>query len=240
MRPNACSSAPFLYAIGDVHGRDGLLERLHARIIHDPYRPADTGKPIVVHLGDYIDGGSQGGAVIDRVMKGAADFDTVALLGNHETLMLACLDTDERDVWWNWLSNGGERTLEGLGISLRTRGYDPRALSDALGPARIGWLRARPLHYRAGDYLFVHAGIAPGVPLEEQQAKDLLWIRGRFLDSDADHGCVVIHGHTQTVAPEVRANRIGIDTGEARPKTLTAVALASGAPPRFLNVSEDS
>ncbi len=224
-----------VYAIGDIHGRDELLERLHDRIRHDPHRSGAVGKPLVVHLGDYIDGGPESDKVLDRLMKGSCNFDSVSLLGNHEALMLACLDTDDRDVWWNWISNGGDRTLVSLGLSARM-GYDPRALADALGAHRIAWLRSLPVFHVVGRYLFVHAGVVPGVPLAEQKTKDMLWIRTRFLESGADHGYVVVHGHTQTEEPEVFHNRIGIDTGAARPKTLTAVALDSDQPPRFLSV----
>ena len=227
------------YAIGDIHGRDALLERLHARIIHDPHRSSSDGRPTVVHLGDYIDGGPASRDVIDRVMRGAPEFETIALLGNHEMLMLDCLKTDDRDTWWNWISNGGEKTLEALGIPTRVHGFSPRALEAALGAQRIHWLQSLPLSHIIGRYLFVHAGIVPGVPLDKQLKKDMLWIRSRFLDSRADHGYIVVHGHTQTVGPEVRSNRIGIDTGEARPKTLTAVALDGASPPRFLSVSEE-
>lgn len=227
------------YAIGDIHGRDALLERLHARIIHDPHRSNSDEKPTIVHLGDYIDGGPASPGVIDRLMRGALEFKTIALLGNHETLMLDCLTTDDRDTWWNWISNGGEKTLEALHVPIRTHGFNPRALEEALGVQRIEWLRTLPISYATDRYLFVHAGIVPGVPLDEQQKKDMLWIRSRFLDSDVDHGYIVVHGHTQTIKPEVKSNRIGIDTGEARPKTLTAVALDGTSPPRFLSVSED-
>jgi serine/threonine protein phosphatase 1 len=227
------------YAIGDIHGRDALLERMHARIIHDPYREKGAPKPTVVHLGDYVDGGPESDKVLDRIMRGSDAFETVALLGNHEALMLECLETDDRDVWWNWLSNGGDRTLDALGLRSKMDGFRSRALTEALGERRIRWLRGLPTHHVAGDYLFVHAGIVPGVPLDKQETRDMLWIRTRFLESDADHGYTVVHGHTPTEEPEVKKNRIGIDTGAARPRTLTAVALSAGQPPRFLCVSED-
>jgi serine/threonine protein phosphatase 1 len=226
-----------LYAIGDIHGRDALLERMHARIETDPHR-VGVAKPTIIHLGDYIDGGPNSDKVLDRLMKGSPHFESVCLLGNHEALMLDCLETDDRDVWWNWISNGGDRTLDAFGISMRG-GYDPTALARALGRERIEWLRHLPLYFVSDGYLFVHAGIVPGVSLDQQKAKDLLWIRSRFLESEADHGYVVVHGHTQTVEPEVRRNRIGIDTGAARPRTLTAVALDTDRPPRFMSVSED-
>ena len=151
--------------------------------------------------------------------------------------MLDCLETDDRQVWHNWLSNGGEETLKSLGVSLRFGGYDPRQLAEALGPRRIEWLRSLPLFHVTEDYLFVHAGIVPGVPLEEQQEKDMLWIRGRFLENDTDHGRLVIHGHTPTDEPECRQNRIGIDTGAASSGKLTAVVLSNTEKPRFLNAT---
>jgi len=225
------------YAIGDIHGRDHLLEKMYARIETDPYRHPNIKNPIVVHLGDYIDGGPNSDKVIDMIMKGSPHFNSISLLGNHEDLMLACLETDERDVWWNWISNGGNKTLEAFGVSNRFGGYDPNALTEALGPHRIQWLKDLKLYHLSPPYLFVHAGIVPCRALNEQKKKDLIWIRSRFLDSDADHPYIVVHGHTQTEAPEIRKNRIGIDTGAARPKTLTAVVLDGVSEPRFLSVS---
>ena len=121
--------------------------------------------------------------------------------------MLACLETDERDVWWNWISNGGHTTLDALGISNRFGGYEPRHLADALGPERIEWLRKRPLYYIDGDYLFVHAGIAPSVPLTQQKRDDMLWIRTRFLESTLRHDYIVVHGHTQNSRAWSHSNR---------------------------------
>lgn len=226
-----------IYAIGDIHGRDHLLERMYDRIKTDPYRSKISETPIIIHIGDYVDGGPNSDKVIDRVMRGIVGFENIALMGNHEDLLLKCLDTDDRDVWWNWISNGGDRTLEALGVSTRFGGYDPKALSEALGQKRIEWLKQLPLYHFNGRYLFVHAGIVPGIQLSEQKPKDMLWIRSRFLESDVDHGYTVVHGHTQTHEPELLPNRIGIDTGAARPKTLTAVALFEGEQPRFLQVS---
>jgi serine/threonine protein phosphatase 1 len=101
----------------------------------------------------------------------------------------------------------------------------------------LAWLRALPLSYVAGDYLFVHAGIAPGVPLEAQQQKDLLWIRAPFLDSVADHGRMVVHGHTPGASPVVRRNRICVDTGAVQTGVLTAAVLDGSHPPRFLQTT---
>lgn len=227
------------YAIGDIHGRDSLLEKMYERIIHDPFRENHEEAPTVIHIGDYIDGGPESDKVLDRVIRGRSEFESVALLGNHEALMLECLETDERDTWWNWISNGGDRTLKALRISTSLGGYDSLALRDALGEERITWLKNLPIYHIVEKYLFVHAGIVPGVPLKEQKTKDMLWIRSRFLESKEEHPFIVVHGHTQTIEPELLPNRIGIDTGEARPKKLTCVALEPDKEPRFLSVSEE-
>ena len=108
-----------LYAIGDIHGRDDLLENIYQRIETDPYRLDRNSKPLVIHIGDYIDGGPESDKVLDRVMKGSSGFESVALLGNHEAMMLDCLETEDRDVWWNWICNGGDKTLEALGVLTR-------------------------------------------------------------------------------------------------------------------------
>ncbi|NNE23401.1 MAG: serine/threonine protein phosphatase [Rhizobiales bacterium] len=227
---------PVHYAIGDIHGRDDLLELMHQRIAgHRELNFADRAATIV-HVGDYIDRGPDSRAVIDRLMRGVAGFETVCLRGNHEDLMLACLATDDRDVWRAWLSNAGDATLASFDVSNRLGRYDRRDLVEALGKDRIAWLHALPLHHIAGDHLFVHAGIVPGRPIEEQLAKDLLWIRYRFLDSLDDHGYRVIHGHTPGDEPVVRPNRICIDTGAPFSGRLTAVVLDGANEPEFLTV----
>ncbi len=115
--------------------------------------------------------------------------------------------------------------------------YDPLALAKALGPERLQWLEGLKLYHQAGGYLFVHAGIVPGRPLEEQEEKDLLWIRRAFLESTVDHGVWVVHGHTPSEQPELKMNRIGIDTGATWYGNLTAVVLGEPTGPRFLTVS---
>ena len=150
--------------------------------------------------------------------------------------MLACLETDSHQAWWTWLANGGERTLMSLGVSPGENGYSSRQLAQALGPRRIAWLRSLPLYYRAGDYLFVHAGILPGRPIELQEEKDLLWIRNRFLESRDDHGYFVVHGHTPSDEPDIRPNRVGIDTGAPLTGKLTAAILGEADGLGFLSV----
>ena len=227
------------YAIGDIHGRDDLLEQMHGRIVAH-HKRHHSGRPAtIVYVGDYVDRGPDSRSVIDRIMQGVPGFQSVCLKGNHENLMLACLDSDDRLAWLNWLHNAGDATLDSFGVSTRFGGYDPRDLREALGEARIAWLRALRLYYLAGNYLFVHAGIEPGVPLEEQTSEDLMWIRYRFLDSDVDHGFRVVHGHTPRDEPEVGPNRIGIDTGAPSTGLLTAVVLDASHEPEFLTVQGD-
>lgn len=225
------------YAIGDIHGRDDLLEKMHQRIAADR-RVRYGGEPAtIVHVGDYIDRGACSREVIDRLMRGVPEFETICLKGNHEDWMLACLETDDGDLWQSWIDNGGDETLRSFGLSFDDGHYDPLALAKALGPERLRWLGELKLYHQAGGYLFVHAGIVPGRPLEEQEEKDLLWIRRAFLESTEDHGVWVVHGHTPTEQPELKMNRIGIDTGATWYGNLTAVALGEPTGPRFLTVS---
>lgn len=226
-----------IYAVGDVHGRDDLLGQLHEHILdfhrlQHPTLPAE-----VVHVGDYIDGGSNSIAVIDRLIQGIDGMTCICLMGNHEAMMLECMASDDRQIWYTWLSNGGHQTLESLGVSLRFGGYDPIALCDALGPERVSWLRSLPLFYTSGPYLFVHAGIAPKVPIADQQTRDLLWIRSRFLESDVDHGCIVVHGHTPGDEPVIKHNRICLDTGATSNGLLSAAVLDGKSPPLFLRAA---
>lgn len=225
------------YAIGDVHGRDDLLEVLHERITAFHHARFANQPATIVHIGDYIDRGANSIGVIDRLMAGVPGFETICLRGNHEDLMLACLDTEERRVWDTWLWNGADKTLNSFGVSFHADEYDPARLALALGEQRISWLRSLPLYHRSPPYLFVHAGIAPGKPVEEQQEKDLLWIRGRFLDHEGDHGCRIVHGHTPANQPVVRPNRICIDTGVISTGILTAAVLDAEAEPLFLNAA---
>lgn len=227
-----------VYAVGDVHGRIDLLRRL-GRLIAEDARAAAPADKIVVYLGDYVDRGPGSFAVVDLLLnEPLAGFQAVHLKGNHEDLMLGFLE-DAR-VGPTWFMNGGIATMESYGVDV----FDPvggadspeearRRLRELLPRAHLDFLRRLALSHREGDYLFVHAGVRPGVPLAEQRPSDLLWIRGEFLDSAADFGRVVVHGHTISAEPEVRANRIGIDTGAYYSNRLTCLVL-EGSDRRFL------
>ena len=227
---------PIYYAISDIHGRDDLLESLHERIVAYHHARHKGRQATIVHIGDYIDGGANSVGVIDRLMKGVPGFENICLKGNHEDLLLTCLDTENRQAWNTWLGNGGDETLLSLDVTFRFGGYDPKLLARALGEERIAWLRSLPLYHLTTHYLFVHAGIVPERPIEKQEKKDLLWIRNRFLDYDGDHGVRVVHGHTPADEPMVRPNRIGIDIGATSNGKLAVAVLDDTREPHFLTV----
>ena len=222
-----------LYAIGDVHGRLDLVDELLGRIeddIHD--RP--VAKAAVVFLGDLIDRGPDSAGVIDR-LHGLDHFPARALflMGNHEEMLLRAL-AGEAGVVNDWLTFGGDACVESYGLSPATLGAltEERAaqvLADAIPPAHVAFLKAMGDTIRFGDYLLVHAGIRPGVAIEEQAPHDLRWIRRPFLTDEHDHGVMVIHGHTISEGVERRPNRIGIDTGAYRTGVLTAAVVEGEA-----------
>jgi serine/threonine protein phosphatase 1 len=231
------SSAPGrIYAIGDIHGRLDLLERAIAAIRRDveEYGPA----ALTVTLGDYIDRGPQSRGVLDRLIDNPFPTAYVALKGNHETMIEAFLADPATGPYWR--QQGGLETLQSYGIHVGgLMGASFAAARDqlraALPEAHVQFLRSLKTSLSRGKYFFCHAGVRPGVPLERQSDEDLLWIRDDFLGSDTDFGKIVVHGHTPASEPEVRPNRIGIDTGAFASGRLTCVALDGGVP-RFLRV----
>ena len=216
---------PIHYVIGDIHGQirqlSALLEAIEAR-----HRWKHTEqKGVLVYLGDYIDRGLDSRAVIQRVMKGIDGFENVFLKGNHEELILKCLESEERSAWNVWMAVGGEPTLKSIGYDLFYEKYNSARLAAVLGERVLNWLQSLQLFYRRDDFLCVHAGLLPGVLLERQKEKDLLWIRRKFLDSDYEFGFGIIHGHTPSDKPTVKQNRIGIDTGAGQDGELTALVI---------------
>jgi serine/threonine protein phosphatase 1 len=225
-----------IYAIGDIHGRLDLLERAIAAIRRDveDHGPA----ALIVTLGDYIDRGPQSRGVLDRLIENPFPASYVALKGNHETLLDIFLAEPTSGPFW--LQQGGLQTLQSYGIRLKglmaANFREARdQLQAALPAAHVNFLHSLKTSLSHGKYFFCHAGVRPGVPLEGQSEDDLLWIRDEFLSSSADFGKIIVHGHTPVPEPEVRPNRIGIDTGAFATGRLTCVAL-SGDAPRFLQV----
>jgi serine/threonine protein phosphatase 1 len=218
-----------IYAVGDVHGRADLLDRLHDEISRDAASAPESRK-MIVYLGDYVDRGPDSAAVLSTLTERPLDgIEQVCLKGNHEDFLLRFLD--DPGICDLWLMNGGRATLRSYGLSVGRVGGDEAAaalsaeLRARLPDAHLRFLEGLPLSHQAGGYLFVHAGIRPGVELSRQTAEDLLWIREPFLGSPYDHGCVVVHGHTPVEAPDVRFNRINIDTGAVWSDCLTALVM---------------
>jgi serine/threonine protein phosphatase 1 len=199
-----------VYAIGDVHGSLSQLRALHAAIAEDlTARPIASA--VVVHLGDYIDHGPDSAGVLALLIAGTGILGArmVTLMGDHERMLLDALQGD-RAAATDWLWSGGRATLASWGLPADLPREDwPRALP----PDHVAFLRHLQVTHREGDYLFVHAGIRPGVPLAQQSRGDLLGIRQPFLWSEQEFGVVVVHGHTATPAPVTLVNRIGVDTG---------------------------
>ena len=217
------------YAIGDVHGRFDLLEQLLAKI-HSELQRRPAEKTLLIFVGDLIDRGSSSAQVIERLRTYRRQgVQPVFLLGNHEEVLLRILGGDaELITKWRWF--GGAECLQSYGLDPGRLAHvsDEEALAmvrSAIPQSHVEFLESFADSCRFGDYLFVHAGIRPGIELEEQSQADLRWIREPFLFDEADHGFVVVHGHTISVEVEERANRIGIDTGAYRTGLLTALAI---------------
>ena len=220
-----------VYAIGDMHGRADLVAEIHRLIAADAARRAERRK-LVVYLGDYIDRGPQSRQLIDLLVnQPLAGFDAIHLKGNHEDFMLRFLD-GEMEMGLGWLMNGALETLASYGVAppafvAASEMEDlRRRLADRLPASQRAFLDGLKLMHVEGDYVFVHAGILPGLPLDQQAEAELLWIREEFLDWTGRHDKVVVHGHSISRRPEIKANRIGIDTGAFATGVLTCLALA--------------
>jgi serine/threonine protein phosphatase 1 len=228
-----------LYVIGDIHGRSDLLDRMVAAIARDlEANPVE--ESLTVTLGDYIDRGPDSRGVLDRLIKNPFPTQFIALKGNHELMFESFLhDPSIADQWRRY---GGLETLISYGVPVGSmmlgKDYEQaaEALRAAIPRAHLEFIGALPTSLSVGQYYLCHAGIRPGVALERQSADDLLWIRGPFLDSRADFGKIVVHGHTPAERPEVLANRINIDTGAYMTNRLTCLVLGS-EPMRFLSTA---
>lgn len=216
-----------VYAIGDIHGRLDLFEELVALIEEDDTArgPART---TIVLLGDLVDRGPDSAGVIDAAIALAARRNVRAIAGNHEEMLLSGFK--RREVLRAFITYGGRETLLSYGLDREV--YNEATLDDlqAMLPSlvpdhHLAFLRSMEDQVRIGDYLFVHAGIRPGVDLEFQRQSDLRWIRSEFLEDRRDHGVMVVHGHTISDAVDERPNRIGIDTGAFMSGMLTAIGL---------------
>jgi serine/threonine protein phosphatase 1 len=217
-----------IYAVGDIHGRADLLSELFVRI-DDDLKARPTIDSVQVFLGDYIDRGPNSRQVIDLLIARRRRRNVLFLKGNHEDCALRFL-TDPT-VLPAWLSIGGVNTLLSYGV-MPTRGDDPESqhkvsisLRQAMPDSHRRFIGGLVLSFTCGDFFFVHAGVRPGVPLQRQSQRDLLWIRDDFLLHEEDFGMVVVHGHTPNYKPDIQSNRINIDTGAYATGQLTCLVL---------------
>lgn len=230
-----------IYAIGDVHGCLDLLKAMHARIAADvSERP--VADHVIVHLGDLVDRGPDSASVLDFLIEAsAADDRVMALMGNHEHQFLRFL-RKPAEAGPLWMSYGGVETLGSYGVHGGHPDMDGEELSRMRDAAlsripepHLSFIEGLPLMVRSGDFLFAHAGIRPGVAPADQDDHDLLYIRQPFLDAPGDLGAVVIHGHTPVDRPDIRPNRINIDTGAVFGGALTS-AVVEGTDHRLIAV----
>ncbi|MBF9029784.1 serine/threonine protein phosphatase [Rhodobacterales bacterium HKCCE3408] len=220
-----------LYAIGDIHGQLDLLKGAHDRVAADRAREG-TEDAELIHIGDLVDRGPDSAGVVDYLAKLSAENARVIVLrGNHDHMFHEFLNGAPNSVTprgtFHYLSSGigGRTTLKSYSVkgmtdaTLRARAVEtvPKAHRDFLG--------GLPFQHRAGECLFVHAGIRPGIPLEDQNPLDLIWIRDEFLLDLSDHGFLVVHGHTPASHVEHWGNRVNIDTGAAYGGPVSAVAI---------------
>jgi len=229
----AAAPAYPIYVIGDVHGCLDELKAAEARIKADMDATANQG--LVVLLGDYIDRGPRSRHVIDHLIKPSElGLKRLPLCGNHDDVFLRYLE--EPRLYAEWLGLGGEQTLISYGIDLhhvgtRRKGKGPQLedlLAEAVPASHRRFLAELPICLKVGGLLFVHAGIKPGVPLEEQADEDMLWIREPFLAEGPKLPLLVVHGHTPKPEPDLGPGRIGIDTGAYYTGKLAVLKIEGG------------
>lgn len=217
------------YAVGDIHGRLDLLEGA-LKLIESDFSSRSKARTHVIFLGDLIDRGPDSAGVVERLRNYRPPFATpVFLLGNHEEVFLRILNGDEV-LLPRWLSFGGAECLLSYGLDLeQIRDAHPSRAIDLIKAVvpedHVKFIGGFADSVSFGSYLFVHAGIRPGISVSEQAPSDLRWIRKPFLEDERDHGQVIVHGHTISEQVERFPNRIGIDTGAYKTGILTVLGL---------------
>jgi serine/threonine protein phosphatase 1 len=227
-----------VYCVGDIHGRDDLLRQMAERVEADIASPSFD-HALTVFLGDYVDRGLGSIHVVERLVRREWPTSVIALAGNHEELLMAFLEDD--GVLEAWRSLGGLETLHSYGVDVgramakRDFGAVQAAFAARFPEPHRQFLERLKVSIAIGDYFFCHAGIRPALPPDCQDRNDLVTIRDTFLSSEAEHGKLIVHGHTPSVVPEVRPNRIGIDTAAYATGHLTCLVLEKDQR-RFLHV----
>lgn len=218
-----------VYAIGDIHGHLDKLRAVHAAI-NDDLRARPVATHVVVHIGDFVDRGPDMPGTLDYMIEGMArGAPWINLMGNHDRMFVRFREAPggfdpvarSRGVHWCHPKVSGATTIRAYGVDIPDEATETEAATrhaafrEATPDGHAAFLaRLRPF-WRWRDVYFAHAGVKPGVPLEDQVEDDLIWIRGPFLESDADHGALIVHGHTPVEDVEDHGNRIAIDTGAA-------------------------
>jgi Calcineurin-like phosphoesterase len=227
-----------VYCVGDIHGRDDLLRQM-AKQVEADLEPSSFEEAVTVFLGDYVDRGLGSMRVVEQLACGQWPTSVIALAGNHEDLLMAFLK--DEGVIESWRNLGGLETLHSYGVNVgpamakRDFGGVQAAFAACFPELHRQFLERLKDSITIGDYFFCHAGVRPGVPLDRQDRNDLLTIRDTFLASKLEHGKLVVHGHTPSLVPEIRFNRIGIDTAGYATGRLTCLVLEKNQQ-RFLYV----
>lgn len=229
-----------VYAIGDIHGSLDLLQKLQEKILADASNAPPSTQKFLIYLGDYVDRSPDSKGVIDLLLREPLPgFERIHLMGNHEEMFLSFL----RYAAFGeaWFAAGGEATVKSYGIPIDGTGLTPEdyqeirdAFHRAVPAAHLKFLSDLELTYEIGNCLFVHAGVRPGKELKDQKPQDLLWIKEPFTRSTANHGKIIVHGHSSRKRVERRANRINVDTGAWETKRLTCLVL-EGTSQRFIS-----
>lgn len=218
-----------LYVIGDIHGRLDLLLDVQRRIDEDKAR-SGAGHTAEIYLGDYIDRGPESAGVVSRLIARARETRAIFLRGNHEQMLLDFLDGDD-DSLGLWRAVGGTATMISYSVPshLLTRSAAETevrcSLQERIPADHLRFYEQTGAYMRAGAYLAVHGGIRPGVRLEDQKTSDLFGIRQAFLQYEGDFDFIVVHGHTPVMVPDLRPNRINIDTGAFATNRLTCLRI---------------
>lgn len=217
-----------LYIIGDIHGRSDLLDRIVDEINRD-INEFGWQESLTITLGDYVDRGPDSRGVLDRLSRNPFPTDYIALKGNHEAIFEEFVN--QPSVANHWRDLGGLETLHSYGVPMDNlmlgKGFEEaaRALSAVIPEAHRTFLASLKTHISIDNCFLCHAGVRPNVPLDRQNANDLLWIRDEFLNSRQSFGKMIIHGHTPNEWPEVRPNRVNLDTGAFATGRLTCLVL---------------